>query len=362
MSRAVGERSSRFASSPHGTAVLALTILMTVGCETPTRVMSPTSSARAAEAAAEPLPAGVLAVTSMVELPDLPGGVGVWSAALGINQRGVMVGTSGGHAVVWNGVNVPDDLGEGQARAITSDGSIVVGQAYGATSVAAQWQKTASGWVYTHLVEPASPVSLSCIANDVTDDGTVIVGGCNGTSSTVSHAVVWRNGIPSVLSTSTSAITSTSAAAVNNRGQVAGWIDDQAVVWNSEGDGVDVPGTETLASSSAEDINAAGVVAVWAGGQAYVSSRTGLDLLTALDEAAYYRPHGMNNRGDVVGYVGRESPMIPVVWSKGHVLDLGVPAGHYDARAYAINNKGEIVGESSLTYAGRSVAVLWTLR
>jgi probable HAF family extracellular repeat protein len=73
------------------------------------------------------------------------------------------------------------------------------------------------------------------------------------------------------------------------------------------------------------------------------------------------RAHAINDRGDVVGETTTGPVASPtghaVLWRRNRVLDLGTLGGS-TSRAVAINNRGEVVG-SSIARNGRTHAFLW---
>jgi probable HAF family extracellular repeat protein len=143
------------------------------------------------------------------------------------------------------------------------------------------------------------------------------------------HAVEWKNGQFHDLGIPAGYISSR-ALAVNNSGQIVGWMVDRhghtrAMLYDSSG---------------FHDLG------TFAGGD--VSIATGIDDGGQIAGAA---EHG---DGDVTAFL----------WQAGRMHDLGKLPGDYKARAYAINNSGEVVGAS---YAGEinhttfSHAFIWDI-
>jgi probable HAF family extracellular repeat protein len=87
---------------------------------------------------------------------------------------------------------------------------------------------------------------------------------------------------------------------------------------------------------------------VWQGGKLTVLGR----LPGATDSTA----NAINDRGQIVGWSGAHA----VLWQEGSVTDLGTLPGDRFSRAEAINGKGWIVGWSSATWNGKAHGVLWS--
>ena len=189
-------------------------------------------------------------------------------------------------------------------------------------------------------------------------------------------AVLWKAGDIVDLGTwrqdhFTSDIGSTTANAVNARGQIAGWAvpeatgDKKAVVFHRGR--MHFP--RQFVEGAAEAINKGGVVAGWSsdpgeGPFSYVwpGKRT---LLGPRSRGDYYetwdKAYGINDRRLVVGTSERGA----YLWRWGLITWLGMLPGHSFSRANDVNNRGRIVGVSGVEdwYGGRDYtqgrAFLW---
>lgn len=170
--------------------------------------------------------------------------------------------------------------------------------------------------------------------------------------------------------------TKSGANAINERGQVAGWATAEgdgtvrAVLWD-QGEARDLgvlPGTdgEPGRYSLAHGINNLGQVV----GRAYAASgaehaflwseSSGMIDLGTLPGEREGAPadkesvaHGVNDRGQVVGWSGEGVERRAFLWQPGSTGEAGkmrllrVPDRSFRSVAFAINNEGQIVGEAS---------------
>jgi probable HAF family extracellular repeat protein len=59
---------------------------------------------------------------------------------------------------------------------------------------------------------------------------------------------------------------------------------------------------------------------------------------------------GINNRGEVTGWMYNSSPIpghVAFIWRNGELRDLGVPAGEFATQGFSISNNGFIVGDTN---------------
>ncbi len=295
----------------------------------------------------------VTADYSIVDLGTL--GTDARSGALGINERGQVVGWSsndrlGDHAFVWENGTMRDlrgPSGDGTwAWDINEAGQIVGERGNEFTRQGLLWDKGT-------FMDVGSSTSALAI-----NDRGQIVGLAAG------HAVLWEDGTTKDLGTLGGPYSE--ANAINDKGQVVGvstysdnW-DLHAFLWQ---DGVmsDL-GTLGGEESYARDINDVGQIV----GSSYTA--TGLHaflwengVMTDLGTlgSKYSEARGINDAGQIVGYSGPMGQEYAVLWENGGIRNLGaLPGG--ESRAEDINEAGQVIGMSSRS--GASIhAVLWNV-
>ncbi|MBB2922419.1 hypothetical protein [Cellulomonas cellasea] len=158
----------------------------------------------------------------------------------------------------------------------------------------------------------------------------------------------------------------TTGSLVNNRGHVVGAVDGQTALWN---------GTETVLITpvAPEDtwafvtaINERGDVVGTSSGldgtsRAFLRTREGV--VTVLSAPGVKAgANGLNDRGQVVGYVFEDGVQVAVRWNKdGSTTRLAPLAAGAGALADDINDNGQVVGYSyDASGNGRMHAVRWT--
>jgi probable HAF family extracellular repeat protein len=295
------------------------------------------STSAAASTAVREAPA--YRVTDLGTLPGAPD-----STAIGINDRGDVVGRSGDHAVLWRNGRIHDlgTLGGGLSTAVDINER-----------------------------------------GDVVGYGPLAEGGGD-------RAFIWRGGRLIVLSP-LPGFSSSFATAVNDRGQVLGYSTGDsgisAVLWRPDGTAVDL--TAETGLSQVTDLDNAGRLvgsvtpdgmngypALWYRGRTTVlSDQTGtasaindrgevtgyfysgignsfvwrggrlteIPRLPDMPEATMMQAQGINNRGQVVGFGGFDG----FVWDSGAGTLSTLPGlTRFGPAAYDINDRGRIVGSA----------------
>ncbi|OFX13801.1 MAG: hypothetical protein A2Z18_10965 [Armatimonadetes bacterium RBG_16_58_9] len=278
----------------------------------------------------------------MIDLGVLPGDV--YSAALGINSSGQVVGFSSGpqytpytHAFIWDAVNGMRDLGvlPGAYASIASDINDL-GQVVGSSDDigAFIWDSAGGMRKIDGMYEAEAINSL----------GQVV--GSSQPAGVAGYARLWNPGSGVV-----DLYRASHAYGINNLGQVVGYGWDGAFIWDAAG-GVRSLGTGH--ASSAQDINDLGQVVGSLKAAAFVwDADSGATVIPGL----MTRACGINNAGQVVGYYFAPYYRDPgpeqgaYVWSESTGLIQLWPFSF----AYDINDAGQIVGWSG------GHAVMWEL-
>ncbi|MFG1841660.1 hypothetical protein ACGFH8_24925 [Micromonospora sp. NPDC049175] len=238
----------------------------------------------------------------VVDLGTLSGGDG---AATAMNDHGDIVGWStvasgARHAVLWRH-GVITDLGvlpgdtDSEAVDVNEFGDVAI------TSFGADYLTRAVLWRNGHLVDLGTLGGENSVAIGVNDRGQVL--GTSDPAAEMSHRVLWRNGSVTDLGLQ---YFYEYTADVNNAGDVVGG-------WN-------VPPRDSPCTC--------------------VGGLLHRGVLTQIGSEAI----GINNRGQVVGAANGRA----FRWQNGTLTDLGTLGGGW-SRATAINDRGDVVGESTTT-------------
>jgi probable HAF family extracellular repeat protein len=297
---------------------------------------------------------------------------GMSSGAEDINNRGQVVGWANtatsyyGHAFRWQD-GVMTDLGTlggagSWAMAINDRGQVV-----GYSLIASDGSQTL-GTMHAFLWEDGVMTDLGSLGGktitplDINELGEVI--GYGDTATGGQHAFLWKDGVMTDLGTLGGA--ESQAFGINERGQVVGQSSTgsrtHAFLWQ---DGVlnDI-GTFGWFGAWATAINDQGQMALLlsepsGAGHAAFSDRGSVTGLGD-PEGATRMASDLNNAGQVVGWdqIGMEGGDRAFAWQDGSTTPLPA-ADAFITEAHAVNDCGQVVGESAAT-RGTLRAVLWT--
>jgi uncharacterized membrane protein len=273
------------------------------------------------------------------DLGTLPGASD--SAALGVNDRGVVVGNSGGQAVLWRNGRIVELGAPGPGSSavdINERGEVVGNGSVDGASRAFMWRHGRIS------VLPPLPGDQNSFANAVNDRGDVV-----GFSRDPGfRAVLWRSD-----GTMVDLTAETGLVVVNdldNSGRLAGatapdGMNQIPVVW-SRGHVTVLTSTSGTASAINDRGEVAGYFFVgqagsftWRRGQL-----TEIPLLPDMPPATAMQAQAINNRGQVVGFGGFDG----FLWDRGTLSVLPHLYGNGPA-AFDINNRGQIVGQVGTT-------------
>jgi probable HAF family extracellular repeat protein len=219
------------------------------------------------------------------DLGTLPGSDN--SQAMGMNDRGEVVGFSVPHAFLWNKRQGMQDLGTlpggsySQALGINGYGEVV-----GSSDMA---DGNTYGFVWTKSTGmrplPSLPDGFSSSANGINNRGQIVGGSSAGYDN--NYAVLWNRDGKAVDLGVLPGQGWSSAFAINNVGQVVGWSGYRAFMW-SESEGMQdlndlIPSNSGWVLSSANGINDHGQVT----GQGTINDQSHAYILTPTPEAPW---------------------------------------------------------------------------
>jgi probable HAF family extracellular repeat protein len=297
---------------------------------------------------------------------------GTDSGAADINNRGQVVGwattpTGFPHAFLWE-EGAMTDLGT--LGGDVSGGAAINdrGQVAGYSSIAPDDAETPRVF-HAFLWEDGVMTDLGSLGGtgigpaDLNERGHVV--GFADTASGETHAFVWEDGVMTDLGT-LGGIES-QAFGVNERGEVVGQSytgsSTHAFLWQ-DGLMVDL-GTFGWFGAWAIRINDQGQIALSVSepsgaSRAAVTDGGGVRLLGE-PEGATRVAADLNNTGQVVGWdqIGLEGGNRAFAWQDGIATPLA--AADDDTEAHAINDCGQVVGQSGAVWEGQAQAVLWTV-
>jgi probable HAF family extracellular repeat protein len=165
------------------------------------------------------------------DLGTLPGSNN--AQAMGINDRGEVVGFSVPDAFLWTEQQGMQDLGtlpggaSSQALGINNGGQVVgVSDVKGGNTLGFVWTKSTGMQAL-----PALPDGFSSSANGINDRGLVVGGSSAGYDN--NFAVLWTQNHKAVDMGVLPGQGWSTAFAINNRGQVVGWSGYRAFIWTA---------------------------------------------------------------------------------------------------------------------------------
>lgn len=304
---------------------------------------------------------GGAASYEMIDLGTLlPNNRSAGSEAYGINDRGQVMG--------WSSINPTDGYARAHPHAFLWDRGVMQdygtpsptsgsGQIYfgninasgafvGALRPSCCSQQRAVLWVDGVAVDLGTLGGPTAAATAVNNRGQVV--GTSLLATAGQHAFLWENGVMSDLGTLGGR--DSRAFDINQSGQVAGYAQDAAGVWHvflwQQGVMQDV-GTLGDRPGFFAAVNDLGDVAGATGESGFFSSHGALQDLGAAD--AFFQVR-LNNRGEVIGTA--PYPGEAFLWEGGVRTDLGHLPGGDNSVAWAINDRGQVVGTSNVAPNG----------
>lgn len=310
------------------------------------------------------------------------------STANDINDNGQVTGESYGssykfRAYVWNQGSGMTSLGEPLPGFVMTTGTGISADGQISGTLESDDPTTllprAFVWNATDGITLIDTLGGTYSAAHAINDSHQVVGSSSLAGDTAEHAFRW-DPVTGIVDLNTLGGDWSRAFGVNNQGQVvgasgvtSGVSGSDAFLWDPVNGMIDL-GNLGGAFARAEDINESGVVtgysdlADFGGTHAFIWNETDnmVDLGTL--GGARSEAYGINNMGDVVGYsyTGAGADHAAFLWDAEdetmrdlNDLLVGDP-GMYLRRAYAINNRDQIVGIGSVPSGGGQHAFLLT--
>lgn len=293
-------------------------------------------------------------------LPSLGGDA---SRAFGLNNRNIVVGQSQNaagdfHATLWEGKEQPLDLGTPGGTTSTATDINRAGTVVGFGDNGAGETR---GFVWLngslHVLNPR-PGDQTSAAFAINRRGTIVGASCTGA---ICVPVRWKGSNPKARVLKNFPAGSGLALDINDRNRVVGVYAGPAgpivgFTWRRGNVDLIPHPTDPTRRVDAAAINNRGVVAgsIDVGGQAFVWKDGSMDILPTLGGAGFDGARGINNRGVIAGRSATPGGQgLATVWGLDpwqfwSVQEVGQLPGHTQSIAHDVNDLGEVVGESWL--------------
>lgn len=298
---------------------------------------------------------------------------------LGLAAALVLVGAGNGFAGAGARGWAIADLGSGTARAVNASGQII---GNGCTAECPDWAVVWQKGRMTGLVSHPKDDGAGSTAAALNDRGQVVgwtFTDSSNPSADRDHAFSW-DGKTTFLRPLPGGDTS-QAFAIDDRGRIVGWSETaagarHAALWQTRGERARDLGTLGGAASAALAINGSGQVVGWSETEAgdrhaFLWQRGGMRDLGTLGGRGS-EATGIDGRGQIIGIsfptaapgAGPTGPVRAFVWENGKMTDLGTvaPIGWQ----LTINDRGQVAGSRSDGSSGsappdtsRNRAFLW---
>ena len=295
-----------------------------------------------------------------------------------INSRGQIIGNGcppvagcgESHAFLWQRGKMTDlgTLGEGDSRALgLNEGGVIVGSSSAKALFAATLLQRAVRWQNGRIGELDTPVGSQSQALAINDRGQIV--GWSETKAGVRHACRWQDG--RVIDLGTLGGAQSEAVAINGSGEVVGWSDTKAGIRHAflwRANRMRDVGAFGGKWSEATAVNGHGqIVGVWGSADTPRGFSWKKGRVADLGRLAPPGQIAINNSGQVVGeraWIGRA-----FLWANGRMTNLALPRGADASGASAINGRGQIVGwcnfggeERGCFWQGRTVTDLGIIK
>lgn len=274
-------------------------------------------------------------------------GRGKSAAADLINDRGQILGTSGGHAVLWEAGSVTS-VGLHYVWGLNEAGQVLGGNEVG---------NHTDGYTITPAVwtnGTVRPLPFAGWGGPMNNLGQVVG------QTTDGHAAEWQDGTLTDLGEGY-------PTAINDHGDILGSLDRNVILWRNGAATILGPGLPGALNEHGEAILSS---VHWPSHALLWRNGTMTDLGTL--GGKWSIPTAISDSGQVVGYstdsYGRQHGF---VWRNGVMTRLPAPAGYRGSvtRALAMNDRNQIIGDNCHIGCGETrnlppsrFAVLWTLR